>query len=144
MWSHCPSPNQWRTLTSVLLCHQAWRGSLLCWKNCALKYRNRSSFHGGFQGQMLTSTECWVLTVVSDLSRSWSSWKQPYWTTSLTGIHSKPTTFHPYRCPNPPRTSLGDTHTQTPLARSCSVSPWFEHITRVSVCHCVTVFTTLP
>lgn len=81
---------------------------------------------------------------VYDPSRSWSSWKRPYWTTSLTGIRSKPTMSHPYRCPDPPRTSPGDTHTQTPPARSCSVSLWmlpcyqWANTTRTSV------FTALP
>lgn len=69
-----------------------------------------------------TSIELPLVNHLIYTTRSWSSWRRPYWTTNLTGTRSRPTTCPPSLCPDPLRTRPADTSTPTARPRNCSVS----------------------
>lgn len=71
---------------------------------------------------ILLSIRCVSITWDHRFHRSWSSWKRPCLTISPTGIPSKLTMSRPSRCPAPLLSCPDDTHSRTPLERSCSVS----------------------
>lgn len=71
MWSERPSAHQWR---GVNVCASLTQ-SMTCITSVPEHLRSELSkqwrLHKSLQGLLLSSAECWIPAVVSDLSRSW-------------------------------------------------------------------------